>query len=74
MIIQNARLLDNEEILKEYENLRIQEGCLYYDIKSKNMVGYSMVEQKKDIDELHALRCEISRVRDLLLKRGYRIA
>lgn len=74
MVIQNARLLDNAELLREYENLRVQEGCLYYDIKERNMQGYSMEEQRKDIDVLHALRSEISRVRDLLLKRGYRIA
>lgn len=74
MVIQNARLLDNAELLREYENLRVQEGCLYYDIKERNMQGYSIEEQRKDIDVLHALRCEISRVRDLLLKRGYRIA
>lgn len=74
MIIQNARLLDNADLLKEYENLRVQEGCLYYDIIERNKQDYPMEEKRRDIDSLHALRSEISRVRVLLLIRGYRMA
>jgi hypothetical protein len=72
MIIQNSRLMDNTTLLFHYNQLRVQEASKFYDLKEKRVLGISLDEQKEDIDELHSLRCEISRIQNILLKRGFR--
>lgn len=72
MIIQNARTLSNVELLREYDKIKILESCQYYDIMQKKSEGWSLDSQKDDIDKLHLLRSEISRVRNILLLRGFR--
>jgi hypothetical protein len=72
MIIQNARTLSNVELLREYDKIKILESCQYYDIMQKKAEGWSLDSQKDDIDKLHLLRSEISRVRNILLLRGFR--
>ena len=72
MIIQNARLLSNVELLREFDKLKILESCQYYDIMNKKDEGWSLDSQKDDIDKLHLLRSELSRVRNILLLRGFR--
>jgi hypothetical protein len=72
MIIQDSRLMDNTTLLFHYNQLRIQEAELYYEITEKRIKGNSLDSQRADVDELHAYRCEISRIQNILLKRGFR--
>lgn len=72
MIIQNSRLMDNTTLLFHYNQLRVQAASKFYDLKEKRVLGISLDGQKEDIDELHSLRCEISRIQNILLKRGFR--
>jgi hypothetical protein len=72
MIIQDSRLMDNATLLFHYNNLKIQEAELYYEITEKRIKGISLDNQRADVDELHSLRCEVSRLQNILLKRGFR--
>jgi hypothetical protein len=72
MIIQDSRLMDNTTLLFHYNQLKIQEAEKFYDITEKRVWGNSLDDQKEDINELHSLRCEISRLQNILLKRGFR--
>jgi hypothetical protein len=72
MIIQNARTMSNVELLRVFDKLKILESCQYYDIMQKKYEGWSLDSQKDDIDKLHLLRNEVSRVRNILLLRGFR--
>lgn len=72
MIIQDSRLMDNTTLLFHYNNLKIQEAEMYFEIYEKNIEGTSLDNLRDDVDKLHALRCEISRLQNVLLKRGFR--
>jgi hypothetical protein len=72
MIIQNARRLDNEELLKEYNILKVLEASTYYDVMEHPNSSKTVDQKKEDINYLHTLRCEISRIHVILLKRGFR--
>jgi hypothetical protein len=72
MIIQDSRLMDNTTLLFHYNQLKIQEAEMYYEITEKRLVGHSLDDQRADVDKLHALRCEVSRLQNILLKRGFR--
>jgi hypothetical protein len=64
--------MDNTTLLFHYNQLRVQAASKFYDLKEKRVLGISLDGQKEDIDELHSLRCEISRIQNILLKRGFR--
>lgn len=72
MIIQNSHSMDNTTLLFFYSQLKVQEANLFYDITEKRIDGHSLDDQRADVDKLHALRCEISRIQNILLKRGFR--
>jgi hypothetical protein len=72
MIIINTSSMDNTTLLFHYNQLRIQEADLYYEINEKKSCSTSLDSQRDDIDKLHSLRCEASRLRNILLKRGLR--
>lgn len=72
MIIQNASHLDNEDLLKEYNILKVLEASTYYDVMEHPHTGKTEDQKKEDINYLHTLRCEISRIQNILLKRGFR--
>lgn len=72
MIIQNSRLMDNATLLFHYNQLKVLEAELYYEITEKRISGNSLDSQKDDVDKLHSYRCEISRIQNILLKRGFR--
>ena len=72
MVIQNASHLNNKALLKEYNILKILEAAAYYDVKEHPHTGKTEDQKKEDINYLHTLRCEISRVQNILLKRGFR--
>jgi CHAD domain-containing protein len=72
MIIQDTNCMDNTTVLFHYNQLRIQEAELYYEITEKRNCSTSLDSQRADVDKLHSLRCEASRLRNILLKRGIR--
>lgn len=72
MIIQNSHSMDNTTLLFHYNQLKVQEAELYYEITEKRISGNSLDSQKDDVDKLHSYRCEISRIQNILLKRGFR--
>jgi CHAD domain-containing protein len=72
MIIQDTNSMDNTTLLFHYNQLRIQEAELYYEITEKRICSKSLDSQRDDVDKLHSLRCEASRLRNILLKRGLR--
>lgn len=72
MIIPNASHLNNEELLKEFNVLKLLEASTFYDLQETQFVYKPEEEKKEMINYLHAIRTEISRVRNILLKRGFR--
>lgn len=72
MVIYNAAALNNEELLKEFQILKVLEASTYYDVCQPEFAYKSEEAKKEDINYLHAVRHEISRVRNILLKRGFR--
>ena len=72
MVIQNASHLNKEELLAELTKLKITAGAIYYDIMEPSFAYNSEEVKKEAINELHALRCEISRIQNILMKRGFR--
>lgn len=72
MIIQNASHLDNEELLKEYDILKFLEASTFYDVMEHPYTSKTEEQKKEDINYLHTVRCEISRIQNILLKRGFR--
>lgn len=72
MIIQNSHSMDNVTLLFHYNQLKVLEAELYYEITEKRISGNSLDSQKDDVDKLHSYRCEISRLQNILLKRGFR--
>ena len=64
--------MDNTTLLFHYNQLKVQEAELYFEITEKRISGHSLESQKDDVDKLHSYRCEISRVQNILLKRGFR--
>lgn len=72
MIIQDAHKLDNEQLLKEYDILKLLEGCTFYDVMNHHNSSKTEDEKKEDINYLHTVRCELSRLKNILLRRGFR--